>query len=177
MRPSPQKSEKKAKHCLFEFWRSLAMAVTHLLSDGGRNLAIGFLDKINLFFPTFFIYVYLCFMGNVAVSVWLASVWLIISCDYSDWMTAINMNADWPLWNIWPISVWLSSLFPRTSVCDYWLLSTICVNFWQYQCISGYQSMYVSMYFIQSNFFLFLSFYYSNESYCIFRGQINHFDV
>ncbi len=37
---------------------------------------------------------YLCFVGNVAVSVWLVSVWLIISCDYSDWMTAITMNAD-----------------------------------------------------------------------------------
>ncbi len=58
MRPSPPKKRKKAKHCLFEFWRSLAVAVTHagthLLSDGGRNLAIGFLDKINLFFPNIF---------------------------------------------------------------------------------------------------------------------------
>ncbi len=27
---------------------------------------------------TFFLYVYVCFVGNVAESVWLASVWLII---------------------------------------------------------------------------------------------------
>ncbi len=43
----------------------------------GRNLAIGFLGKITFFSK----FIYVCFVGNVAVSVWLASVWQIISCD------------------------------------------------------------------------------------------------
>ncbi len=54
------------------------------------------------FFSTFVIYV--CFVENAALSVWLASVWLIFSCDYSDWMRAITMNANRPLWTIWPVS-------------------------------------------------------------------------
>ncbi len=39
-----------------------------------------FEQKINKIVQHF---VYVCFVGNVAVSV-LASVWMIISCDYSD---------------------------------------------------------------------------------------------
>ncbi len=38
---------------------------------------------------------------------------------------------------------------PHISVCDYWLLTAISVNVWPYQC--AYQSMYVSMYYIQSS--------------------------
>ncbi len=118
MRPSPQKAE----NCLCEFW--LSRDGCHACRDvpviwWGRNLAIGFLDNINLFFPTFSIYVCLCFVRNVGGSAWLASVWLIISCDYSDWMTAISMNADRPLWTV-SISVWLSSVLPHISV---WLLT------------------------------------------------------
>ncbi len=118
MRPSP----KKAENCLCEFW--LSRDGCHARRDvpviwWGRNLAIGFLDNINLFFPTFSIYVCLCFVRNVGVSAWKASVWLIISCDYSDWMTAISMNADRPLWTV-SISVWLSSVLPHISV---WLLT------------------------------------------------------
>ncbi len=124
----------------------------------GAELSDRLFGQNKPFFSKNVIYVYLCFVGNVAVSVWLASVWLIISCDYSDWMTTINMNADWPLWNIWPISVWLSSLLPRTSVCDYWLLSTICVNFWQ---ISVYiwLSEYVREYVLHTKQFFSLSFF------------------
>ncbi len=78
----PPKKEKWKKMCLFEsgmlsrgLWNML-WRTCHLM---GRNLAIGFLDKIKLlFFSTFLIYVYVCFVGNVAVSVWLVSVWLII---------------------------------------------------------------------------------------------------
>ncbi len=54
-------------------------------------------------------------------------------------------------------------------IADY--LPPISVNVWPYQCMSGKQSMCVSMYYIQSFFF---SFYYSNNFYCIFSGQINH---
>ncbi len=39
------------ENCSFEFCRSLATAVTHLSVDG--NLAMGFLDKIYLFFQHF----------------------------------------------------------------------------------------------------------------------------
>ncbi len=38
--------------------------------------------------------------------------------------------------------------------------------------MSGNQRMYVSMYYVQSYFFLNL--YYSNYFDCIFSGQINH---
>ncbi len=98
---------------------------------------------------TFVIYVYLCFVGNVAVSVWLVSVWLIISCDYSDWMTAITMNAD-RHYGLYGPYLYDYYLYYHTSACDCWLLPPISVNVWQYQCMSGNQSMYVSMYYIQS---------------------------
>ncbi len=98
MRPSPQKKRKivylNSGALSRGLWRT-RWRTCHLM---WRNLAIGFLDKINLFFSQFFIYVYMCFVGNVTVTVWLASVWLIISCDHSDWMMAISMNADRPLW-------------------------------------------------------------------------------
>ncbi len=110
----------------------------------GRNLAIGFLDKINLFFFFYTVCVYV-FCGECGciciISICVANIqlWLL-------WLNrAIIINADRPLWTIWPISVWLSSEWPRISVCDY-RLTAINGNVWPYQCMSGNQSMYVSMY-------------------------------
>ncbi len=70
MRPRPTKKRRKKNraNCFFEFWRSLLRAATHIvtyLSSNVANLAIGFLEKINLFF----INVNACFVENVAVSV------------------------------------------------------------------------------------------------------------
>ncbi len=51
--------------------------------------AIGFLDKINLVF-FFFWFFYVFFAGNVAVSVWLASVWM-----NQLWLLWLNEGYEW----------------------------------------------------------------------------------
>ncbi len=121
MRPSPPHLPPPKSGTLFIWTLALSLEGCDECCDTpvmwwGRNLAMGFMDKINLFFFFIYIYIYIylyvCFEGNVA------------------------------------LSVWLSSVLPCTSVCDYWLLTAISVNGWQYQ------SMYVSMYYIQNNFFL-----------------------
>ncbi len=61
-------------------------------------------------------------------------------------MTAITMNAYKWLYDPY---LYDYHLYYRTSACDYWLLTAISVNVWPYQ------SMYVSMYYIQSYFFYF----------------------
>ncbi len=69
----PKKVVKKDDICLFEFWCSLARAVTHAvtyLSSDGAELSDWLFGQNKLFFfLTFLIYVYVCFVGNVAVSV------------------------------------------------------------------------------------------------------------
>ncbi len=160
MKPPPQNSKKKSGKLFIwilalSLWRTL-WSTCHVM---GRNLAIGFLDKINLFFSMFLIYMYVCFVGNVALSLWLSSVWLI---------SAVITLTEWglSLWmTIWPISVWLSSVLPRTSVCDYWHINsnqceclTISVYVWQSENVREYV-LYTKHFF---------SFYYSNYSSCIF---------
>ncbi len=44
-------------------------AVTHLSSDRDRTWRSAFWKKYTFFFQIFLIYVYVCFVGNVAVSV------------------------------------------------------------------------------------------------------------
>ncbi len=152
MRPSPQKSGGKKAEKLF-IW---ILALSRNGCDApviwwGRDLVICF------FPPTFFIFVCLSF---VAVSVWLASVWLIISCDYSDWMTAITMKADRPLWLYGPylydyhlyywLTVWMSG---HISVC---LAIRVCTTY-------------------KAFFFLFIT---QIILIVFFSGQINHiYDV
>ncbi len=91
---------------------------------------------------------------------------------------AITMNDDRTLWTIWPISVWLSSVLPHTSV---WLLT----NSNQSECLAisvyVWQSEYVCecvLAYIQS--YLFYLFIFNTQIILIvfFCGQINHlYDV
>ncbi len=99
MRPSnPKKVYKKQAEIVYlnsgalsqGLWRTL-WCTCHLM---GVELSDRLFGQNKLCLSQHFIYVYVCFVRNVAISQWLASVWLIISCDYSDWMTAITMNAD-----------------------------------------------------------------------------------
>ncbi len=131
-------------------WRTL----WHTCHVMGRNLAIGFLEKINLFFNIFNICV--CVFCGECGCICMISICVADNQLWLLWLNrSITMNAVRTLWTILPISVWLSSVLPRTSVCDYWLLTAISVKVWPYQCMSGNQSMYVSMYYIQSYFFYF----------------------
>ncbi len=137
--PPPQNVKKSGKLFIWILALSLARAVMYLSSNGGQNLAISFLDKINFFFLCF---IYRCFVGNVAVSVWLASVWLI---------SAVITLTEWRL-SLWmPIGHY--GLY-GPYLYDYHLYYPAhqCVNVWPYQ------SMYESMYYIQSylSFFLLL---------------------
>ncbi len=55
-----------------EFWRFLARAVTHAvmyLSSDGAELSDWLFGQNKPFFSTLLIYVYVCFVGNVAVYV------------------------------------------------------------------------------------------------------------
>ncbi len=149
---------KKAANCLFEFWRSLPRAVTHAvthLSCDGAELSDRLLGQNKPFFFNICTICVCVFCGECGcicmISICVADnqLWLL-------WLNrSITMNAVQTLWTILPISVWLSSVLPRTSVCDYWLLTAISVKVWPYQCMSGNQSIYVSMYYIQSYFFHF----------------------
>ncbi len=160
--------------------RAVIYAVTHVIR-WERNLAICFLDKINPYPFFFFKILNMCvcvFCGECGCICMISICVDDNQCDYSDWMRAITMNADWPLWTIWPISVWLSSELPCTSVCDYWL-TAISVHFWLYQCMSGNQSMYVSMYCLHTKLFLSLFIFITQIILIVFFfGQINHlYDV
>ncbi len=143
------------------------LALSHEGCDADHLMGTELSDRLFGQNKTFFFFLYICVfvfcgecgcicMTSICVAdnqLWL--LWLNDSYHYECWSS---------LWTIWPISIWLSSLLPHTSVCDYWL-STISVNVWQYQCMSVNQSMYVSMYYIQSFFLIY--FYYSNYSYCM----------
>ncbi len=94
MRPPPPKKVKTKCGKLF-FWilaLSRGLWRSHLIR---AELSDRLFGKNNPFFVyIFLIYVYVCFVGNVAVSLLLPSVWMIISCDYSDWMRAVWMPID-----------------------------------------------------------------------------------
>ncbi len=71
--PSPQKVEIslfESGVLLRELWRPC-----HLM---GAELSDRLFGQNYYYFFTFLIYVYVCFVGNVAAPVWLVSVWLII---------------------------------------------------------------------------------------------------
>ncbi len=142
----------------------------------GRNLAIGFLDKINLFIYLFFNICNICvcvFCGERGFICMISSVWLIVSCDYSEWgqyecrsavmdyMAHICMIIICIMLHI---SVWLLT---NSNQCE-WL--TISVYVWQ------------SVYVLHRAIFI-LSFFLLLKSFKIllilfFSGQINHlYDV
>ncbi len=128
-------------------WRTL-WSTCHVM---GRNLTIGFLDKINLFFFSTFLICVCVFCGECGFICMIIICVADISCDYPDWMRAITMN-DYMA----HICMIIICITPHIIV---WLLTltAISVNGWQYQCMSGNQRMYASMYYIQSNFFLFIT--------------------
>ncbi len=91
-------------------------------------------------------------------------LWLNDGYQYECWSAIMDYMAH--------ICMIIICTTPHISVW-YWLLTEISVKGWQYQGVSGNQSMYVSMYNIQSNFVLFLSI---TQIILIvfFSGQINH---
>ncbi len=144
----------------------------------GCNLAIGFLDKMCCFFTLvlfiFFIYGCLCFVGNVAVSVWLASVWLIISV----WLPTVWQLSVWMLISYWLYgpSVWLSSVLQHINV---WLLTmmnnqceclALSMYVWQSDALTFKANSHFLAFFLSITQILFLLYFSS--------AQINHlYDV
>ncbi len=55
------------------------------------------------------------------------------------------------------------------------ILTAISLNVWPYQCMSGNQSMYMSMYYIQSNAFSFFLFITQIILIVFFSGQTHNF--
>ncbi len=122
----------KQKKRTIVFWtlarslRAVTHAVTYLSSDGGRNLSISFLDKIILFY---FVSISLSVCCGECGCICMISIGVADNQLWLLWLNrAITMNADRMLWTIWPISVWLSSVLPHTSVCI--------INSYQCECLA-----------------------------------------
>ncbi len=148
----------------------------------GWNLAISFLEKINPFFfnifhMTFHICVFLFSGCTCTISICVTDN----QHAYSDWMTAISMNADRPLWTVCPY-LYDYDLYYCTSACD-----SMITDYWQQSvcgCLakSGYvwQSEYVCEYVQHTKQFFFSFFLFITQMILIvfFSGQINHlYDV
>ncbi len=157
-----QKSEKKADNCLFESG-ALSWGLWHTLWRTCHLMGGGLIDQLfgqNNPFLFCFNIVYVCFVGNVAVSVWLAYVWLIISCDYSDW---IGLSLWMPIgcYGLYGPYLYDYHLYYPTHQC-------VIINSNQWECLAIRVCTWVCTSLHTKLFFLFLSFYYSNFSYCIF---------
>ncbi len=113
--------------------------------------------------------VYVCFVGNVAVSVWLAYVWLIISCDYSDW---IGLSLWMPIgcYGLYGPYLYDYHLYYPTHQC-------VIINSNQWECLAIRVCTWVCTSLHTKLFFLFLFI----TQICLivfFYGQINHlYDV
>ncbi len=99
----PPKKWKKVANYLFEFLRSppraVTHAVTHLSCDGA-----GLSDRLFGQNKPFFFFTYVCFVGNVAVSIRLASVWLISAViTLTELELSLNLVTN-------PISCWQGKL-------------------------------------------------------------------
>ncbi len=164
MRPSPQKIvKKKSGNCLFEFSRSLPRAVTHAvthLSCDGAELSDRLFGQNKPFCFQNCKYMCMCVLWRYGciymISICVADIqlWLL-------WLNrAITMNANRPLWTIWPISVWLSSVLPCTSVCKLLTNSNQCeclaksVYVWQLEYVCEYELAYIQSYFFISFYLL-----------------------
>ncbi len=164
MRPSPPKKWKQNQEIVYlnscALSRGLWRTLWHTCHVMGRNLVIGFLDKINLFVFK---------ISNICVCVFCGEygcIYMISICvaDIQLWLLwlnrAITMNANRPLWTIWPLSVWLSSVLPRTSVCKLLTNSNQCeclaksVYVWQSEYVCEYELAYIQSYFFISFYLL-----------------------
>ncbi len=124
----------------------------------GHNLAIGL-----LYVCIYYICVCVCFgfVGNVAVSEWLPSVWMHISvwlqtvCKLSMWM----LSYDGPLLTIWSICMIIICMDAHQRVITDCM--TMCGNIsvayvWQSEYVLQYVAYYIQSYFFP-RFFLFIT--------------------
>ncbi len=154
MKPPPPKIVKKKRQIVYLNSRALSRGLWRTLWSTCHVMRAELSDWLfgqnKPFFIICFWYVCVCFVGNVALSVWLASLWLI---------SAVITLTEWglSLWmTIWSISVWLSSVLPRTSLCDYWHINS---NQCEWLTISVYvwQSENVRDYVLHTNLFVFIT--------------------
>ncbi len=161
MKPSPLKNGKNKRKIVYLNSRALSRGLWrtlwHTCYVMGRNLAIGFLDKICFFFVFFCFYIfYICvfvFCGECGCICMNRICVADISCDYSDWMRAMNAYE----WLYGPYLYDYHLYYPAHQCVITDIISV---------CLAIRECTWVCT--TYKYIFFFLSFYYSNCSYCIF---------